>query len=112
MDMKNKNGSPRFYEIIKELSDLHSRKNADYAEQDNVWGNFDRVGHLMDYYNLWEAKIPSRVKVAICYQLKQLDCFLNALGKGKKMKVEGLGDRLDDIIVYGIILKILLEEGE
>ena len=103
-------GSPKFHAILKQIADLHDRKNADYAEADDVWGNFSRVAHLMDYYNLWNSPMESNLKVAICYQLKQFDCYFNALGKDKKLATEGLKDRLMDIVIYGIIQMCLLEE--
>jgi len=108
--MKYKHGSPKFYKLIEEEAELHDKKNADYAEAGDVWGNFDRVAHLVDFYNLLNAPISTRVKVAIIYMLKQLDCALNAFGKGKKMKVEGIKERFQDISVYSKIITILSEE--
>ncbi len=92
------------------MAELHSAKNADYAENKQPLGNFERVAHLIDYYNLLNAPYPTKTKVVIFYLLKQFDCFMNAYGKGKKMKVEGLEDRLRDIEVYTILLEILLNE--
>jgi len=108
--MKYPNGSPKFYKLLEEEAKLHNDKNADYAEAGDVWGNFDRVAHLVDYYNLLNAPIPTRIKVAIIYMLKQLDCALNAFGKGKIMKVEGIKERFQDISVYSKIITILAEE--
>lgn len=104
------NDSPTFHKLVDEIRQLHNDKNADYAEAGNVWGNFDRVAHLMDFYGIWNANIPSRVKVALCYQLKQIDCKLNAWGKGKTMKVEGVKGRMMDIAVYELIQMALLED--
>jgi len=103
-------GSPRFYELTEKENKLHSEKNSDYAEQGDVWGNFSRVGHIMDYYKLWEAPVSDRAKTAICYMLKQLDCALNSIGKGKELKTEGLEGRFMDISIYSKIILILLEE--
>ena len=107
---KYKHGSPKFYELIEEEAALHDVKNADYAEAGDVWGNFDRVARLVDNYKLLEAPIPTRIKVALIYMFKQLDCTLNALAKGKTMKVEGIKGRLQDISIYSKIITILLEE--
>ena len=103
-------GHKKFYKILDELAELHSAKNNDYAENNRPLGNFERVAHLIDYYNLLNAPYPTKTKVAIFYMLKQFDCFMNAYGKGKKMKVEGLKERLRDIEVYTILIEILLND--
>jgi len=100
-------GHPLFYKILEELADLHSKKNADYADQEQPLGNFDRVAELCDKYKLFESKCPSRVKVAIVYMLKQFDCFMHSVGSDKQLKVESLEDRLRDIAVYSILIRIL-----
>ena len=105
-----KNGHKKFYKILDELSELHSIKNHDYASNQRPLGNFERVAELIDKYNLLNAPCDTKVKVAIIYMLKQFDCFMNALGKGKKMKVEGLSERLRDVEVYSILIEILLNE--
>ena len=109
--MKNKKyGHKKFYKILEEIAELHSVKNFDYASAQKPLGNFERVAHIIDYYNLLNAPCPTKVKVAIFYMLKQFDCFMYALGTGKQMKVEGLKPRLRDIETYDILTEILLEE--
>lgn len=105
-----KQGHPKFYKILEEMADLHAKKNFDYAENERPLGNFERVAELVDKYNLFNAPCNTKSKVAILYMMKQLDCFLNALGKGKKLKVEGLKERLRDIEVYSILIEILLND--
>ena len=105
-----KNGHPRFYKILDELAELHSNKNHDYATVEKPFGNFERVAHIIDYYNLLNAPCKTEVKVSTIYMLKQFDCFMQALCSGKQMKVEGLKERLRDIVAYDIITEILLEE--
>lgn len=107
-----RNGHPKFYKILEEIAELHSVKNHDYASQKKPLGNFERVAHLIDYYNLLNAPVPTKVKVAIIYMLKQFDCFMYAIGMGKKMKVEGLKPRLRDIETYDILTEILLDEKD
>jgi hypothetical protein len=105
------NGHPKFYDILNEMGELHSRKNADYATNDNPLGNFDRVAKLIDEYDILKAPCDTNAKVALIYMLKQFDCFMHALGTGKELKVEGLQERLEDITVYSILIRILLDEG-
>lgn len=107
-----KHGHPRFYKILGEMAQLHSDKNHDYAENDRPLGNFERVAELVDKYNLRTAPIDTKVLVAIFYMLKQFDCFMNAIGTGKEMKVEGLTERLRDIEVYSVLIEILLGESK
>jgi len=108
--LKKRGGHQRFYKILDELAELHSRKNSDYASNENPLGNFKRVAHLVDYYNLLNSPCPTEVKVALIYSMKQLDCFLYALQTGKELKVEGLQERLRDIDAYLILIEILLNE--
>ena len=110
--INKKHGHHKFYEFLKEEAELHSIKNHDYAEQDKPLGNFDRVAHWIDYYNLLNAPYSTRTKVAIFYMLKQLDCLLNAYGKGKQMQAEGFAPRTQDISVYIKLFRILLEDDE
>ena len=44
------------------------------------------------------------------YMMKQVDAVLWMKSNGHKAKVEGIGKRLDDVIVYSTIAKILEEE--
>jgi hypothetical protein len=83
--MKNKLfGHGRFYELTKEEEQLHSLKNYDYASGGNPLGNFNRVGELVDKYNILQAPRSTRSKVAIIYQLKQLDCFFDAMARERR----------------------------
>jgi hypothetical protein len=105
-------GHKRFYEMTKEEEQLHSSKNFDYAGGGDPLGNFNRVAELVDKYNILSAPHSTRTKVAIIYQLKQFDCFMDAYGKGKKMKVEGFHSRIQDISVYAKLIDIMLEEDK
>ena len=109
---KNYYGHPDFYKALEEEAELHSLKNYDYAAGGDPLGNFDRVAHLVDFYNILHAPYSTRTKVCIIYMFKQFDALLDSYGKGRKMKVEGHKPRIQDISVYIKILNILLEEDE
>jgi len=109
LEKKKLSGHPRFYEILEELADLHSKKNKDYASAENPLANFTRVGQMCKQWNLvTEGYEP--VKVALIYALKQVDAALKLLGSGEKGGVEGIPDRLRDIAVYAILAEILYTE--
>lgn len=112
MKKKKRWGHPDFYKLSEEENKLHSDKNREYAEPKETLGNFNRVAHLCDYYNIFYAPISSRCKVNIIYMLKQFDCWLNAIGKGKNLKIEGFKPRIQDINTYNKIWLILFKEDK
>lgn len=105
---KQRHGHPKFYEIIEELADLHSRKNHDYASGGDPLGNFRRVAKIFSMYPGLDLSDPT--VVALAYAMKQVDATLWMLSNKHKAKVEGTKDRLQDIAVYSMISMIL--EGE
>jgi len=104
-----KAGHPRFYEILKELGELHNRKNTDYASSKEPLGNFYRVGEDLKKYKILTPGYEP-LKVALIYMKKQLDAIYKMVGSGETGIVEGIDRRLDDIAVYSIICRILYEE--
>ncbi len=42
----NRNGSPEFYKLTKQMEELHHRKSGDYAANDNPYGNYHFAGTL------------------------------------------------------------------
>lgn len=105
-------GHPRFHELLKQIGDLHNRKNKDYAEgmKEGPLGNFKRVSAIMKNYP--EMDWDSPLGVSIIYSLKQLDAALT-LRSTKKQSVTGepIAARLTDIAIYAL-LGIILEEEE
>jgi len=101
-------GHPKFYKILRELAELHSKKNYQYATMGNPLGNFQRCGAMT-------AKIlkPENKALAIClaYMSKQVDGVFEMLGEAKEGTVEEVKDKLMDIAVYATIAIILEEEG-
>ena len=106
-----KTGHPRFYEILEEMAELHSKKNTDYAKGgiQGALGNFHRVSSIMQLYPGMDWDSP--FGVAMCYMLKQLDAAL-ILRSTKRDSITGepIPSRLLDISTYTNIASILYEE--
>ena len=102
-----KHGHPRFYELLEELSKLHSEKNFDYAAGGDPLGNFDRRATIYSLYPNLDLSDPA--VVAIVDAMKQLDAILWFHSNKHEAKVEGKIGRLKDMAVYSLI-DIILEE--
>ena len=111
--MTKKAGHPKFYKILKELADLHSRKNTDYAKggKQGALGNFHRVAQFKQMYPGFDWS--SSFGTAIDFMLKQLDAAMILTSTQRKsITGEPVPARLNDIIVYTTIARILWEENE
>lgn len=106
-DMKH-HGHPRFYEILDDLTKLHSEKNHDYAAGGKATGNFDRVAKILSQYPKLDLSSPT--VVSLVYLLKQLDATLWMLSNKHTAKVEGVIGRLQDVMCYSGLSMILYEE--
>jgi hypothetical protein len=104
------NGHEKYIPILLDLMELHSIKNHDYAAGGNPLGNFDRVAHFFESYP--NLKLSDSFVVALCYMMKQLDAALWLKNNGHAAKVQGIGERMDDIIVYATIAKIIEENDK
>lgn len=102
-------GDPRFYDILKKLADLHSKKNFQYASQGNPLGNFERVGRLAG--KLFKEHVPKPLGVGMMFMAKQIDAVYDIVGEGKVGTLEALEDKFQDIACYSIICMILLSEN-
>ncbi len=110
---KPRGGHPRFYELVKEITDLHDRKNTDYASgtKEGPLGNFDRVSVIMKLYPGFDWDSP--FGVAMVYMLKQLDAaFTLRSQKRESVTGEPVASRLRDVSVYSLIGQIQLEEEQ
>ena len=108
---KLKGGHPRFYEILSELAELHSRKNTDYAAGglQGPLGNFHRVAQFKSLYPGFNWTSP--FGTCIDFSLKQLDAMMILASTNRKsITGEPVEARLNDIIVYTTIARILWEE--
>lgn len=90
--------SERFHEILKELGDLHDRKQADYGRDDDPfanitasrdWGIPPHVGSLM--------RLNDKVR------------RLQAWVRNGHLANEGAEDSIRDIAVYAVITLVQLE---
>jgi len=105
-------GHPRFHEIVQKMSDLHDKKNTDYAAGtvEGPLGNFERCSKIMHLYPGMDWASP--FGVAMAFMLKQFDAGLT-LKAQKRASVTGepVAARLTDIAVY-TVLGIILDEAE
>ena len=101
-------GHERYLPILFEMMELHNEKNHDYASGGSALGNFDRVAAILSLYP--NLKLSDPFVVTFTYMMKQIDAVLWMKNNGHSAKVEGIGRRMDDIIVYSTIAKIIEEE--
>ena len=107
-----KGGHPRFYEILQAMSDLHDRKNTDYAAGtvEGPLGNFERVSKIMRLYPGMDWTSPFGVSTV--FKLKQFDAGMTLKAQGRESVTgEPVTARLMDQAIYTIIEMIIEEEG-
>lgn len=93
-------GHPKFYELIREICELHDRKNADYARDDDPLSNFRQAEAL---------GIPAWKGVLV--RMSDKWSRIQELSSGKTPQNESLRDSLIDLAVYSLIDIVLLEEA-
>lgn len=106
-------GHPRFYELVEDITDLHDRKNTDYASgtKEGPLGNFERVSVITRLYPGFDWDSP--FGVAMIYMLKQLDAVFTLRSQRRESVTgEPIQTRLRDVTVYSLIGQILVEEEE
>lgn len=97
-----KYGDPRFYKLLEEIADLHSRKNHDYSKTDAPLSNFMRSIEL--------GVEPWR---GVLVRMSDKYSRIEQLANGKTPKNESMRDSLVDLAVYSLICVLLLaDEGE
>lgn len=101
-DTNNYHGHPRFYELLQEMADLHSRKNHDYAGGDP----------LSNLRAPEEIGIPAAKGIIVRLMDKwgRLKTFFR--GETYRVKEESVKDTLMDNAVYSLLCIIVLEETE
>jgi len=103
--MNKKYGHPKFYQILDELAELHSKKNYQYSTDKDPLSNFRSAGKMVE--KLFKPGINVPLAVALVYMSKQYDGVLNIVGEGKIDTVESVRDKLMDIAVYSILCIIV-----
>ena len=97
--MSERHGDPRFYKLLEEIAELHSRKNHDYAKTSEPLSNFTRSRAL--------GVEPWR---GVLVRMSDKWSRIEQLAGGKKAKNESLRDSLVDLAVYALIDVLLLED--
>ena len=106
-----KQGHPKFYQILEELAELHSRKNAQYASIENPLGNFKRGSKIVE--KLLNPAVKNKpLAYALTLASKQIDGVMEIVGEGKENTPDSLKEKLYDIAVYSVIAVIVSEENE
>lgn len=96
-----RHGDPRFYGLLEEIADLHSRKNHDYAKTTEPLSNFNRARDL--------GVEPWR---GVLIRMSDKWSRIEQLSGGKVAKNESLRDSLIDLAVYALIDILLLEDAQ
>lgn len=98
---KTRGGHPRFYELLEKMADLHSRKNHDYAGQEDPLKNF-------------KTSVGAGVNPWIGCLIRLGDKFgrLSTFAKQGTLQVkdESVTDTFLDMAVYSLLGLILFEE--
>ena len=98
----NRKGHPRFYKLLEEMGDLHSRKNANYTAGQDHFANIRES----EKFNIpaWKGTL---VRMGDKWNR------IISLAKGSPDMVgENIRDTLMDMAVYSLICIILLEEKD
>lgn len=98
--MSDRHGDPRFYQLLEEIADLHSRKSHDYTPADDPLANFKRSERIG--IPAWKGTL-----------VRMGDKWgrIEQLASGKEPKNESLRDTLIDMAVYSLLNVILLDES-
>jgi len=100
------NGHPRFYELLREIGELHDRKNSDYSSRQDPLSNFRECQGFVDPW------IGCLIRLTDKYsRIKRL---AEKVVKGEEVgvKSESIKDTLMDLAVYALIDIILFEEAQ
>ena len=94
-----RHGDPRFYTLLDEIADLHSRKSYDYTPASDPLANFRRSENIG--IPAWKGTL-----------VRMGDKWgrIEQLASGKEPKNESLRDTLVDIAVYALLNVLLLED--
>lgn len=97
-----KHGHPRFYELLDELAELHSRKNHDYSGDDP----------LANLKMTEAAGIAAWVGVVVRLTDKMSRLLSFAKKRTLLVQDEGIVDTLKDMAIYALLGIVLFEERE
>jgi hypothetical protein len=86
--------NPLFKQILDEMLELHERKSSDYAQDANVYSNFERCARDAG------ISVDKVFRVFKSVKLARLDELMDS---GKKAKNESIEDTLLDDCVYSVL---------
>lgn len=89
--------NPAFSSLLKEMLELHDRKNADYATDGNPYSNFEIAGALGRMFT-----DPVDIACAVLIGVK-IARLAELRGKGKTPKNESIADTFIDLATYAAI---------
>jgi len=101
MEREERHGDPRFYALLAEIAELHSRKNHDYSKPTEPLSNFTRSRAL--------GVEPWR---GVLIRMSDKWSRIEQLASGKTPKNESMRDSLIDLAVYALIDVLLLEDAD
>ena len=93
--------SQRFHDLLKEIGDLHDRKQADYGRGDDPFANVRASSE-------WGVKPWIGALIRLNDKIRRLQ----SLATKGELKNEAADDSLRDIAVYAIISLVLMEQEE
>lgn len=107
-----KHGHPRFYKLLDEISDLHSRKNHDYAGKQDPLANLKACERIKISCPKCKHTFPMPAWIGcIVRMIDKWSRILNFVEQGElKVKRESLKDALQDNAVYSLLDIILFDE--
>ncbi len=86
--------NPLFKQILDEMLELHDRKSSDYAQDTNVYSNFERCARDAG------ISVDQVFRVFKSVKLARLDELMDS---GKEAKNESIEDTLLDDCVYSVL---------
>lgn len=96
-------GHPKFYKLLEEMADTHSRKNHDYADQGDPLSNFKEVAEIVGITPFQVVQVFLATKMVRIKQLRT---------KPNLVQGESIKDSLMDNAIYSLLAYLLLEETE
>lgn len=86
--------NPKFDSLLKQMEEMHDRKNEDYAADDNPYSNFEEVAEIAD------ISVDKVFMVMIATKIVRLKNLM----KGKTPKNESIWDSKLDLAVYSALM--------
>lgn len=91
--------NPAFHALLRDMADLHDRKNHDYAEEADPLSNFRRAERLgIDPF------------AGVLVRMSDKWSRIEQLQQGKTPQNESLRDSLQDLAAYALLAILFLDE--